>query len=151
MCFLLVSWCCPVPSKNPCQKDSVQYTLRGVFHITWAMPLFVDICNLFQNPKPTWLYCFVLVMLCVSLCLWHCPGVSPMESLAKRDRTRDAKANWPCKTCSCGSWGGGSVSFVQWFLGAKGFVWLKIPCQQGYIFCCYQLIPLEFQFGSSRI
>ena len=98
-------------------KRILYSTHWGVFFISpgqcRAMPLFVDICNLFQNPKPTWLYCFVLVMLCVSLCLWHCPGVSPMESLAKRDTTRDAKANWPCKTCSCGNWGGGSVSFCS--------------------------------------
>ena len=97
--------------------------------------------------------CIVLYLwCCVFLCVCGIAQVSHQwNPLPKGIEPEMQRPTGPAKHAAVATGGVGVWVFAQWFLGAKGFVWLKIPCQKGYIFCCYQLIPLEFQLGSSRI
>ena len=141
MCFVLVSWYCPVPSqrplakrgkvnknaeatwtcRTPCQKGWVYSSLLETFFFEMTLGN-ANVWYHMQSVSPhKFNMCFFICW-----CLWHCPGVSQIEPLCQKGlATQMQRPTGPAKTCSWCHWGDGCVDLFPRFERVMVFIKFK--------------------------
>ena len=129
LCFVLVLWYYPVPSQRPLAKRGKATKMqrphgpagplakRGECTVVFYRLFYRNDLGQCQCMVP-YAICFTTqiqhVFLFICWCLWHCPGVSQIEPLAKRGWQRRCKGQLALQKHAAGATGGMGVwTFFQ--------------------------------------